>query len=217
MRRELVGLLGLSFAVGCSSRYEPARSPRIVTVMDAGTPTFVKDGEHIGAVGFGGGLADAVRGNPRAEHEARVGHNLVVGGFILDIAGLGTLVGAEAALAQQRSTDRTSNVPVVLAIGGAAAIITGSILLIAGQPHIYDAVNLYNDGIDPQLRYAPPPMVLVPAPPFAPNAPPIAPTAPAPGAPAPAPAPVTRPPAPSAPGPAPVSPPLPPPPPPPHG
>jgi len=207
MRRALVGLLGLSFVVGCSSRYEPARSPRIVTVMDAGTPTFVKDGERIGAVGFGGGLADAVRGNPRAEHEARVGHNLVVGGFVLDIAGLATLIGAEAALAQQRATDRPTGLPVGLALGGAAAIITGSILLIAGQPHIYDAVNLYNDGIDPQLRY--PPVLLVPAPPLAP-----APLAPAPPM-APASAPATPPPASAAPSvPAPA---LPAPPPPPHG
>jgi hypothetical protein len=208
MRRVLVGLLGLSFVVGCSSRYEPARSPRIVTVMDAGTPTFVKDGEHIGAVGFGGGLAEAVHGNPRAEHEARVGHNLVVGGFVLDIAGLTTLVGAEVALAQQHTTDRPSGLPVVLALGGAVAIITGSILIIAGQPHIYDAVNLYNDGIEPQLRYAPPPVLLVPAPPAPLPTTPLAP-------PVPAPAPAPSAPVPSAPAPAP--PPLPAPPPPPHG
>lgn len=204
MRRVAVGLLGLSFVVGCSSRYEPARSPRIVTVMDAGVPSFVKDGERIGTVGFGGGLADAVRANPRAEDEARVGHNLVVGGFVLDIAGLVTLVGAEAALAQQRTTDRSSGLPLGLALGGAVAVITGSILILAGQPHIYDAVNLYNDGLEPQLRY-PPPLVLVPAP----NAP--APSVPAPITPPPASA---APPAPPAPATAPA---LPPPPPPPHG
>jgi hypothetical protein len=148
MRRVLIGLLALFFAAGCSSSYEPARSPRILTMVDDGAPTFVKDGMPVGAVGFGGGLADAVRGNPRAEREARVGHNLVVGGFVLDLAGLGSEIGAGVALGQQRPNDRASGLALGLAIGGAAAVIAGSVLILSGQPHIYDAVNIYNDGVD---------------------------------------------------------------------
>ena len=66
-------LVSTAALAGCSSSYEPARSPRIVTVMEGGVPHFVKDGRDYGGPLFGGGLVHAVQGNPRAEAEACTG------------------------------------------------------------------------------------------------------------------------------------------------
>src|SRR5947207_14437074 len=99
MRQGLVVLLGLVVLQGCSSSYEPAKSPRIVTVIEGGQPTFVKNGERIGGPAFGSGLVEAVEGNPEAEHHATVGRNLVLGGFVLDLVGLGSVIGGTVVFA----------------------------------------------------------------------------------------------------------------------
>jgi len=148
MRTGLAVLLGLVFASGCSSSYQPVRSPRIVTVVDGGQPAFVKNGERVGTLALGTGLVDAVHGNPRAEHQARVGRNLTVGGFVLDIAGLSTEIGAVVVMAQDTHSDDHSTLGPALLLTGAVVAIAGSVLMLAGQPHLYDAVNIYNDELE---------------------------------------------------------------------
>jgi hypothetical protein len=161
MRSSLVGLLALSFVAGCSSSYEPARSPRIQTVVEGGQPTFVKNGERFGSLAFGTGLVDAVEGNPQAEHHARVGRNLIVGGFVLDLVGLGAEIGGLAVLAHDRNQNGdapASGVAVGLLVGGLVAVAAGTVMIIAGQPHVYDAINIYNDGVAAQPAASPLPV-----------------------------------------------------------
>src|SRR6188768_1113247 len=131
MRRVLGVLLTLVFTQACTSSYEPARSPRIATVMDGGQPTFVKDGVHFGSQVWGTGLVDAVHGNPRAEHHARVGRNLIAGGFVLGLVGLGTEIGGLVVLAHdnQQGDGSASGLAVGLLVGGLAAALTGSALI----------------------------------------------------------------------------------------
>jgi len=147
----------LVFGQGCSSSYEPARSPRIVTVVEGGQPTFVKDGERVGNTTFGMGLVDAVQGNPEAEHHATVGRNLTVGGFVLNVVGFGTAVGGLVAVAHDNasSSNQLSTAESALLLGGAVAMLAGSVLILCGQPHIYDAVNIYNDGLESGAKPAP--------------------------------------------------------------
>ncbi|HTA91550.1 MAG TPA: hypothetical protein VK745_18330 [Polyangiaceae bacterium] len=35
-----------------------------------------------------------------------------------------------------------------LLLGGIGAVIAGTIVVISAQPHVYDAINIYNDGVD---------------------------------------------------------------------
>jgi hypothetical protein len=152
MRGGLVVVLSLVFVQGCSSSYEPAKSPRIVTVVEGGQPTFVKDGERLGPTQFGGGLEDAVRGNPRAEHQARVGRTLTVGGLVVGVAGLGAIVGGAVLVAQDGASTgpaEHSTAASALLLSGAAVLLAGSVMMLCGQPHLYDAVNIYNDGLEP--------------------------------------------------------------------
>ena len=153
MRRGLVVVLAMCVAAGCSSSYEPARSPRIETVIAGGQPTFVKDGVHFGSPVWGTGLVDTVASNPQAQHHARVGRDLIAGGFALSLAGLVSEVGGLAVLIHDQNQQPTQNdaqasgLAVGLIVGGLAAAFAGSVLIMSGQPHVYDAVNIYNDGL----------------------------------------------------------------------
>ena len=153
MPRGVVSLLAcLSVALlpivqGCSSSYQPARSPRIVTVIDGGSPVFVKDGTSYGGPLFGGGVVDAVRGNPRAEAEARAGRNLTIAGFVVDMAGLGSDIAGLATI-KPNSSNSDNTLSLGLILGGLVGVTVGSVLLLAGPPHTYDAINIYNDGLD---------------------------------------------------------------------
>jgi hypothetical protein len=137
--------------------YEPARSPRIALVANG----YVRDGKKYER-GFGGGGIDVVAGNPRAEREATRGRDLVVGGFVVSIAGIVTeSVGAGLLVSDLDKDDqgrlRTStrgNVGFGLVFGGAAVGFIGAYLMGDGQSHLYDAINIYNDGLS-----APPPIV----------------------------------------------------------
>jgi hypothetical protein len=175
MRRVLAVVLAVAFTAGCSSSYEPARSPRIVTVVEGGQPTFVKNGERIGGPAFGSGLADAVASNPEAERQATIGRNLVLGGFVLDLVGLGSVIGGTVVLAKDSTHDQPSTAGTALLLGGVAAALAGSVLILCGQPHIYDAVNIYNDGLEPRAARTPPaPLAPASTPPPPPPAPPPA-------------------------------------------
>ena len=150
MNRFVLSLIGLLPVVqGCSSSYEPAKSPRIALVMDSGTPQFAKDGQHSGNLAFGTGLVDAVRGNPRAEAEARTGRNLAIGGFILDLTGVVCATSGLVLLGGRDRPNQHREAAAGLAIGGLVAVTVGTVLLLNSQPHIYDAVNIYNDGLQP--------------------------------------------------------------------
>ena len=148
MYRAGVGLLASVLVCACTSSYEPARSPRITTIVEGGSPTFVKDGARYGTPMYGVGLVRAVQGNTRAEEQARIGRNLAIGGLVFDLAGLSSDVGGIFAIEHDRGRGQPSALGTGLIFGGLGAVIVGTVLLLSAQPHIYDAVNIYNDGVD---------------------------------------------------------------------
>jgi hypothetical protein len=147
MDRFAAGLLVLVLLTsGCSSSYRPADSPRISTALSGGSPTFFRDGKEYSAGLFLGGVEDAVQGNRRAEEEARTAHHLMVGGLVLTLIGEGTAISG-LALEASHPTQATQNAGLALALGGLAGAIAGFILVMNAPPHMYDAINIYNDGI----------------------------------------------------------------------
>ena len=209
MRRLLSVTVAFAlFSGACSSSYQPARSPRIAVTQEGGTPTLVRDGQTFSVGLFGGGLEDAVQGNPAAEEHASAYKTLSIAGWSFYVAGLGSSVAGIYVLAANRAGDSNNNetAGTVLALGGVAALVTSLVLLANAPPHLWDAVNIYNDGVDASLAYPPQPppgLIRLPTPaatgqqttsgaPMAPPAPSAAPAAP-PTTPMPAPTTVTPP------------------------
>ena len=122
--------------------------------MSGGFPTFFRDGKEYPGGLFLGGVVDAVHGNPRAEDEARTAHHLMVGGFVVEGAGLGTFI-AGAVLTGHNASPQTQNAGLGLMLGGLVVEVVGLILVVNAPPHMYDAVNIYNDGIGAGVAAAP--------------------------------------------------------------
>ena len=143
------GVLGFALmTTACSTSYQPVNSPRISFGLGGGILTLWKDG-HETSIGLTyGGVLDAVRGNPRAEAEARTAQNLMIGGVASTFVSLGALITGLVLVPSKHQT--TSDVGGGLIVGGIVADIVGAVLVSNGaQPHMYDAINIYNDGLPP--------------------------------------------------------------------
>ena len=172
-------------ASGCSTSYVPRPSPRVAVVMKGGTPSYVRDGQFYAGGGFGGDFDKAVQGNPEAEAHARAYQDGMLAGFLTSLGGavsMGAGVGVLVADSKRSPDDASSSAQtagLVLIAGGLAASIVSAVLFSNAQPHHWDAINIYNDGLPDSMG--------VPRPPYAPYAVP-----PLPPQPLPAPAPSGR-------------------------
>jgi len=185
-------------STGCSTAYIPRTNSRVQVIMKGGTPAYVREGKVYEGGIFGGDLDEAVKGNPEAESHAKAFQNGLIGGFVTTLASavsLGTglaLYGTNLGRPSSERDPTTQNVGAALIIGGLAAEIVGLVLIATAQPHQWDAINVYNDGLPDASRMPPPPYG--PAQPYAPSGamppPPYAPMQPYPppgGAPVPTP------------------------------
>ncbi len=100
---------------------------------------------------LGGGLVDAVRGVPAAEsaaktHRSRSGWGLVsiVGGLVCSTAALSYAIG-ESYEEEGSGSDQAAIVS--LACLGVTMVGTG--LVISAVPYRFDAVNIFNDSVQP--------------------------------------------------------------------
>jgi hypothetical protein len=150
------GLLVALAATGCSSSYEPAKSPLIATAWRNGYPSYYRDGKEYPSGLLLDGVEDAVQGNPRAQEEARAAHHLMIGGLVFGVAGLGALGAGVAVAASNPSESPANEVALGLLIGSIAANLTAAVLFANAYPHAYDAVNIYNDSIKTTSRSSAP-------------------------------------------------------------
>jgi hypothetical protein len=155
-----------------------------------------------------------VAGNPAAEAEARSYKNKSVAAFVLSTLGaVGVGVGAGVLVYDESRVTPDNGLLVgslTSLIGGLTLSLVGSIVAASAQPHLWNAINLYNDGI-PSYAWPPPPQAypgypgysgvpgvpLVPMAPLAPAPPvaaPLQPAAPPPAFPVTAPLPPPAPP-----------------------
>lgn len=150
---------------------------------------FVRDGQEFPRGFFGGGLVDAVEDNPDAREHAESFRGLTIAGFVLSLTAI-VPMGAGAAVIGVSAAERRDGPSTGAFAGGLALVgtglamsITGLALSLSAQPHFFDAINIYNDDVDADLRQGPraqTPVVSAPVP-AAPTAPPpLAPTVPPP-------------------------------------
>ena len=174
-----VGTFALS---GCSTSYAPRPHPRVALVMQGGTPVYIREGRVYPGGGFGGDLHEAVQGNAEAESYAKSYRTSMIAGVTTALAGVASAIGGGILyVASSSRPDNERNgaqeaIGGTLALGGVAAYVTGMVLMMNAQPHLWDAINAYNDGVDtgaPLRAYATPAMPLsygtyAPAPPSLP-------------------------------------------------
>jgi hypothetical protein len=217
----------------CSTSYVPQPRPGITPVLSGGQLDAVKDGRSLEVGRFGGGLVDGVRDNPRALDEAETFRAMRIGGFVVELVGLSTVVAGAGMTIGSVTADGSADLRFVgtsMMVGGLVVELVGVLVESGANPHFFDAINIYNDGLYrqpaprvPRPGWAPSPGVqpqlTLPAAPPAPPGPP----GPPPNAPPPATPPPVAPPPPApqppevAPAPAPQPEPEPAPPPPPSG
>jgi len=149
-RGASVALL-VSFSAGCSSSYVPAVSPRLSLVQDGGGWAYVRDGKKYDGNIFGGELDKAVEGNPQAEKYAHEYQSGRAAGFLISLLGASTAVGGLVVFdAQANAQSSSQNLPVtgLIIIGaGLIADLIGAGIQLSAMPHMYDAINAYNDGL----------------------------------------------------------------------
>ena len=200
----IVLLAATSASLGCSSTYVPRPGPRLSVVLENGAPVLVKQGRRYPMGVFGSGLVEAVNGNPQAEDRASSFRSLSIGGFAVGLIGAGAVGASAGLLAYDAANNNTSVSPGIIigvALGGLAVSLIGSSLSAAAQVHYWDAINIYNDSVEPVWMAPPPgyPPAMGPVP-YDPRSRPLPPSFVPPAEPAPPPA--SPPTAPSAPPPA---------------
>jgi len=137
---------GLVFA-GCATSYRPQDSGRISFVLDGPGISLYKDGQKFGASGLSSDPIRAVAGNPVAEDHARVFVQRSRLWAILSAVAVASLATAIAVNPSGHGEHR--DISTALAVTGFASLIGGTVVAATGISHIYDAVNIYNDGSSP--------------------------------------------------------------------
>jgi hypothetical protein len=155
----IAGLVGSTPA--CSSAYIPQPGPRLSVVMESGSLAYMRDGKKYEGGMLGGDIEEAVRGNPRAEQYAHDYKSGMVTGFALSMLGIAGMAGGLTVEGIQEANQPTGsqNVPVTgLVIFGAGLLLdlVGSSIMLGAVPHLYDAVNAFNDGLIPPSPPPPP-------------------------------------------------------------
>ncbi len=149
-RKCVISLTLLMFALGsCMTTYEPRPSPRLVTIMEAGNPLLVKNGRRYPIGLFGGDLEDAVAPNAAAMEHAQAFRNQTLGGFLLSMVAIVPMT-AGLVMTMNGTDQRNASqaLPNTLLIGGVVAYAVGLGMVLGAQPHMHDAINVYNDWID---------------------------------------------------------------------
>jgi hypothetical protein len=155
---SVAGTALLLAMTGCSTHYVPQARGRISVVMDPGMGLY-KDGRTYKAGLFGGDVDEAVAGNPRAEEEVAAYQSDQTIGTVLSFAGLAAVLGGAAVLgADVPNSSQTNALPpsLGLMLGGVVLELVSLGFTLSAQPHLWDAINIYNDGVDPSPR---PPLV----------------------------------------------------------
>lgn len=158
-----LGALVLVAAVGCSSSYLPQARGRVAITMQNGQVTYVRDGRQYPHGILGGGLEDAVVGNPAAMAAAHEYTSRMTTGIVGVLLGTAGLVGGMTWVGYQAGSESNGDnvgLPLALTVVGLVVMCVGAGYAASAEPYRWDAINMFNEFNE---GGAPPPMPL-PAP-----------------------------------------------------
>jgi hypothetical protein len=156
----LVLLALFALQSGCYTVYQPTASPRIQLRSDN---VLVKDGKVVKS------LAEAVRGDPAIEAEAKRGAHARSTGNVLFFSGLGSTLAAEiTGIALTGGKKVLPPAAIATFVAGLSVWLVTSVIggayLIKASWHETNAINMHNDKLPPS-----PPCTATPPPPPAPE------------------------------------------------
>jgi hypothetical protein len=115
--------------------------------MQGGTPVYIREGRVFPGGGFGGDLREAVQGNAEAESYAKSYRNNMIAGVASTVGG-SLLYFSNATGPESERNSSGQAIGGTLAISGVVAYVTGMVLMLNAQPHLWDAINSYNDSVE---------------------------------------------------------------------
>jgi hypothetical protein len=153
-RSLLAAAVLVAVVPACSTGYIPRRPGNIAVTMESGRFQYTRDGVRHDHGLLGGGLEDAVRGNPQAEAAAAEYTGRLQTGLLAMLLGttgmmVGTIYGAHELTNGSESRGEkllaVSLVSLVVMMGGA-------FYAASAEPYRWDAINIFNDNPMPQAR-----------------------------------------------------------------
>jgi hypothetical protein len=117
-------------------------------VLDGGKIAYVKEGRKYDGGFLGGDIEEAVKGDRVAEQYASEYKSGMVTGFALYmLAVAGVIGGAVLTGAESAQQPQSAPVPGLLVMAGGLVLDLAALgVMLSAQPHLYDAINAYNDG-----------------------------------------------------------------------
>jgi hypothetical protein len=152
-----IALTTVLAVTACSSNYIPQARGRVAVIMKTGAQAYVRDGKVIDHGLLGGGLGDAVQGNPAAmaaanEYQDRIKFGLlgVFGGMACSIGGMAYAISK----ADQNGDDLNSQSEAGLwvSLGCLVVMFVGAGYLASAEPYRWDAINIFNDTPPPPMQ-----------------------------------------------------------------
>ena len=141
----------------CSSNYIPQSRGRVSVIMQTGGQAYVRDGKIIEHGLLGGGLEDAVRGNPAAmeaanEYQDRVKFGLLgmFGGLACSVGGLAYAI-SKAEPGDESPSDASER-GLWISLGCLVVMMAGAGYLASAEPYRWDAINIFNDAPPPPMQ-----------------------------------------------------------------
>lgn len=151
------------FGAGCVTGYEPHASRSIRMILKDGTAAFTKNGVVVQKGFLGSGLSEAMADVPQAQRHAEAFRKQTIAGFVVSLVALpvvaaGAVVAILGMTSQREGVSSGTGFPYVTSVGfgmevlGLAGAILGAAVTSSAQPHLYDALNIYNDAVEEALR-----------------------------------------------------------------
>jgi hypothetical protein len=129
----------------------------VAVVKSAFRRGLVRDGTYYGGGAFGGDVDQAVSGVPEAVSHARSYQTLsTLGSIALFTSEAAAISGSVIIPTAIDDPETRSAARVAFIVSSLTLLVTGVVLHVAAEPHLYDAVNLYNERIDAGWRPAEP-------------------------------------------------------------